>query len=447
VAASSIIRPGVAKSGMMRQYILRYRHPEKRNEAHPALQKIMPDTYGIMVYQEDVIKVAHYFAQLTLGEADVLRRGMSGKYRSREEFLRIKDKYFDNCREIGHSDELATEVWRQIESFAGYAFAKGHSASYAVESYQSLYLKAHYPIEFMVGVINNGGGFYRTELYVHEARMNGAKIIPPCVNKSDYGCTIEGRNIYLGLGFIHGLESDTIMRIQKVKQRHGAFSSLVEFTERIPIGIEELSSLIRIGAFSFCKEEKKELLWKAHQLLNKSPHDVTQFRLFDTVVKEYQLPHLSTEAYEDAFDQLELLGFPLCDPFLLTDEVIVNKTCNKDLPGLLGKKIDIIGYLIATKNTSTSKGQHMNFGTFLDQEGHFIDTVHFPDVAARYPFRGRGVYRITGLVVEEFGFFSLEVIQMEKLSYMPDPRFGEVGYMLLGKKHFANKRRKNLKPS
>ena len=136
----------------------------------------MPETYGVMVYQEDVIKVAHYFGGLTLGEADMLRRGMSGKFRSREEFLKVKNQFFENCKRKGHSHELTTEIWRQIESFAGYAFAKGHSASYAVESYQSLFLKAYYPLEYMVATINNFGGFYRVDLYLHEARMHGAVI-------------------------------------------------------------------------------------------------------------------------------------------------------------------------------------------------------------------------------------------------------------------------------
>ena len=98
VAASSVIRPGVAKSGMMRAYILRYRFPEKRKEAHPVMLDIMPETYGVMVYQEDVIKVAHYFGGLSLGEADMLRRGMSGKFRSREEFQKVKDLFFENCQ-------------------------------------------------------------------------------------------------------------------------------------------------------------------------------------------------------------------------------------------------------------------------------------------------------------------------------------------------------------
>src|SRR5690554_4724402 len=184
VAASSVIRPGVAKSGMMREYILRYRHPEKRKDAHPILLDIMPETYGVMVYQEDVIKVAHHFGGLNLGEADMLRRGMSGKYRSKAEFQKVKDSFFENCKNAGRSETLTTEVWRQIESFAGYAFAKGHSASYAVESYQSLFLKAYFPLEYMVATLNNGGGFYSTEFYVHEARMKGGNILPPCINRS-----------------------------------------------------------------------------------------------------------------------------------------------------------------------------------------------------------------------------------------------------------------------
>jgi DNA polymerase III alpha subunit len=176
VAASSIIRPGVSQSGMMREYILRHRDPERRKQAHPAMYKIMPDTYGVMVYQEDVIKVAHLYAGLTLAEADILRRGMSGKYRSREEFQRVKERFFDNCKK-GYPAAESAEIWRQIESFAGYSFAKGHSASYAVESYQSLYLKAYSPAG-----VHGGRGEQLRRLLPHgvlparsEARRGGGR--------------------------------------------------------------------------------------------------------------------------------------------------------------------------------------------------------------------------------------------------------------------------------
>ena len=206
VAASSIIRPGVSKSGMMNEYILRYRNENRRRQAQqaiPELYELLHETYGVMVYQEDVIKVAHYFAGLTLAEADYLRRGMSWKFKQRNEFHLVREKFFENCRKKNHSEKSILEIWNQIESFANYAFSKAHSASYAVESFQALYLKAYFPLEYMTAVLNNGGGFYRNELYIHEARMHGAKIIAPCVNESDVVCSIKQKTIFLGLQMIN----------------------------------------------------------------------------------------------------------------------------------------------------------------------------------------------------------------------------------------------------
>ncbi len=148
VAASSIIRPGVAKSGMMREYIVRFRDKKLRDAARaqlPELYDLLRETYGVMVYQEDVIKVAHLFADLTLAEADYLRRGMSWKFKQRNEFEAVKNKFYANCLEKGHAFELVEKIWTQIESFGNFAFSKGHSASYAVESYQAMFLKAYYP--------------------------------------------------------------------------------------------------------------------------------------------------------------------------------------------------------------------------------------------------------------------------------------------------------------
>ena len=134
VAASSIIRPGVARSGMMREYIHRFHHPETVDYKHPLLKELLGETYGVMIYQEDVLKVGHYFAGLDLAEADVLRRMMGHKMRDKSEFEAVTKRFFDNCKVKGYPDALAQELWRQIESFSGYSFSKAHSASYAVES-------------------------------------------------------------------------------------------------------------------------------------------------------------------------------------------------------------------------------------------------------------------------------------------------------------------------
>ncbi len=269
VAASSIIRPGVAKSGMMRAYIHRFHHPNDFEYLHPVMEALLKETYGVMVYQEDVIKVAHHFAGLDLSEADVLRRAMSGKFRGRAELDRIVKKFFDNCRDRGYSDTLAQEVWRQIESFSGYSFSKAHSASFAVESYQSLYLKAHYPLEFMVAVINNFGGFYSTWVYVNEARLAGAHIENPCVNHSEHLTTISGTTIWLGFIHIKDLESGAAAAIPHERERGGPYLSLDDFVTRTGITRDQLIILIRAGALRFTGHSKQALLWEAHMAVAK----------------------------------------------------------------------------------------------------------------------------------------------------------------------------------
>lgn len=425
VAASSVIRPGVAQSGMMREFILRTRYPEKRKEAHPIMQGIMPETYGIMVYQEDVIKVAHYYAKLDLAEADVLRRGMSGKYRSREEFQKVEDKYFKNCIDLGHDPAQTQEIWKQIKSFAGYAFAKGHSASYAVESYQTLYLKRYFPLEYMTAVLNNGGGFYSPELYVHEASMCGAIIEAPCINNSNIATVIQGKTIYLGYSYLKELEKKTMVRIIEARYLNGAFLSLEDFITRVLISIEQLSILIRINAFRFTNTDRYQLLWQAHYKLDKSPQKQVQNKLFTPEYRDVKIPELYTTSQELAYEQIELLGFPLCSHFDLLQEPLITSNSREDLKSHHNKMILIYGYVVNIKTTHTAKGKRMQFGTFLDHKGHFFDTVMFPQVASRIRFRGSGIYKIYGKVVEEFDFYSIEVQKMEKADYIQDPRYAE----------------------
>lgn len=419
VAASSIIRPGVARSGMMRAYIERFhtvRNGGTYEAIHPLMDELMKETYGVMVYQEDVIKVAHHFAGLTLTEADVLRRGMSGKYRSREEFKRVEEKFFENCRERNYPEHIIERVWFEIESFSGYSFAKGHSASYALESYQSLYLKAHYPIEFMVGVINNFGGFYKTEFYFHEARMNGAEIEAPCINTSEHLTTIFGNRIYIGFIHLKSLETKVAQQIALDRIRHGAYKSLSNFMQRIPLGLEQVRILIRVGAFRFTGKPKQRLLWEAMLYTsNAKERSQTTTKLFDTEPKEYPLPVLQRNALEDAFDEIELIGFPLCDSFRLVSTDTFGDTTALELLKKLGKQVHIVGYVVTTKITSTLKGERMHFGTFYDQHGEVFDTVHFPDATRKYPFRGRGFYSLKGKVIEDFGVPAIEVSVMEKL--------------------------------
>jgi len=423
VAASSVIRPGVARSGMMKEYIFRFHNPDKFKYIHPVMKEQLEETFGVMVYQEDVLKVCHHFAGLDLSDADTLRRAMSGKYRSKQEMKRIVDKFFSNCHEKGYSEEITSEVWRQIESFAGYSFSKAHSASYAVESFQSLYLKAHYPLEFMVAVINNFGGFYKTWVYVHEAKRSGADIQPPCVNKSTYRTTIYGDVIYIGFVHIQNLEYRLAQSISSIRDEGGEFAGLDDFVLRVNPGLEQLILLIRTGAFRFTGKNKAVLLWEAHMLINRNKHEETR-SLFSTPVKNFSLPDLARDSIEDAYDEIELIGFPVSMTwFDMLETSFRGDITAKQLSVNTGKKVRMTGHLVTVKYIKTSRNDWMNFGCFIDHEGNFFDTTHFAKSLKSWPFKGSGTYLILGKVVEEFGFPSLEVEKMAKLAVRPDTRY------------------------
>lgn len=419
VAASSIIRPGVASSGMMKEYILRFRGMKPSYETPKEIYEILHDTYGVMVYQEDVIKVAHYFAGLTLGEADMLRRGMSGKYRGRHEFTVVQDKFFSNCKQRNIPDATAKEVWRQIESFAGYAFSKGHSASYAVESYQSLFLKTYWPLEHMVAVVNNFGGFYRTEYYLHEARMLGATVHAPDVNKSQLQTCIYDKDIYLGLQHLKELEGGAAEEVLKVRESGGVFTSLENFMQRVPISVEQLRIMINIGAFRFTGKTKKELLWDIYAVLGHDKKTDVKQELFEKEKRDFKLPTLYTHRIYDAWDEIDILGFPLCSPFEMlaplpaplsqVKESVTHIDTAKDLKKHFKKEVTIMGYLVTYKSTRTKHGEPMMFGTFIDKDGIFFDTTHFPKITAQYPLKWKGCYLIKGRVAGEFAFYSLDV--------------------------------------
>jgi error-prone DNA polymerase len=484
VAASSVIRPGVAKSGMMRQYIERHlittRGTAKRKQIpatvsvsakvsvsnsvseevlthshshshapahsqpiaigsrthtepkatpawylHPSMADYLGETYGVMVYQEDVIKVAHYFGGVDLGEADILRRAMSGKYRSANQFNLLKEKFFGNCRSKGIVDELTGEVWRQMESFSGYSFCKAHSASYAVESYQSLFFKAHFPLEFMVGVINNFGGFYRTEVYLHEARMAGANVLAPCVNHSTFITRIAGKDLWMGFVHMAGLERQIAEILCEERAESGPFSNLENLLRRVPLGLEQASLLIRIGALRFTGKSKKKLLWEANMHFSKAPEVKQKTALFAIETKEWQLPDLPDDPIEDCYDQIEILGFPLCSPFdLLSEKMLPDEAFAADLETRPGQRVTISGYLISTKQVRTSRGDMMGFVDFVDAKGEYFDATMFPDTFMKYPILGIGVYRMKGRVSDDFGVPTLEVESIWRLGYLGDPRRG-----------------------
>ena len=415
VAASSIIRPGVARSGMMREYIHRFHHPETVDYKHPLLKELLSETYGVMIYQEDVLKVGHYFAGLDLAEADVLRRMMGHKMRDKSEFEEVTKRFFDNCKAKDYPDELVRELWRQIESFSGYSFSKAHSASYAVESYQSLYLKSHYPLEFQVAVINNFGGFYQTWFYFNEARRMGAKIHLPCVNRSSYLTSLDGRTILMGFVHLQGIEQQFVERFIVEREARGPFASLDDFIVRVPFLLEQLVLLIRGGAFSFTKKPKAELLWQAYMYKSDGKKEQPE-TLFELENQHFEFPGFTTHALQNAYDEIELYGFPVSLTwFDLLKTKFRGELMAPQMLHFVGNRYRMLGKLVTVKYVHTCKGDIMALGTFIDCNGEAFDTVHFPQVLKSWPFQGDGVYLLLGKVTEDFGQPSLEVEKMARV--------------------------------
>ena len=422
VAASSIIRPGVAKSGMMKTYILNYHSPGSVKYLHPVMEEQLKETYGVMVYQEDVIKICIHYGGMDGTDADILRRGMSGKYRSRAEFDRLVEKFHLGAAALGRPPDITNEVWRQVSSFAGYSFSKAHSASFAVESYQSLFLKTYYPMEFMVAVLNNYGGFYNRSLYVHELRKAGARVNLPCVNHSNVAVSISGTDAYLGFIGINGLEQKYIEMIPQERKVNGVFVDLEDFIKRTAIGLEQAVILIRVGALRFTGKSKKTLLWDVHMLLGGKSKPSNDAELFSVEAVQYAMPELIGTKTEDAYHELELLGFTLTlSMFDLLKTPYRGDIRTNDLIKYVGQTVKMVGWYVCEKTVHTKNNKKMWFGTFLDADGNFFDTTHFPNSTPTYPFKGTGCYLILGKVVDDFGFPSVEVSKFAKLPITNNP--------------------------
>jgi DNA polymerase III alpha subunit len=247
-------------------------------------------------------------------------------------------------------------------------------------------------------------------------KRTGAVIHAPCVNRSNELTCICGMDVFIGFIHIKDLEGDVIRKIRLERCGRGNFLHLQDFMERTQTGPEQLNTLIRVGAFRFTGKNKKELLWEANFLQKRIKHrSINCHTLFEEKPVVFNLPLLQQTEWEDAMDEIELLGFPLGNPFGLIDFDRSNFVASKNLLHHLGKEVNVVGYYVTHKPVYTVKKEWMCFGTFLDPYGDWLDTVHFPAVAERNPLSGKGFYQLKGKVVEEFGVYSVEVKSLEKL--------------------------------
>lgn len=385
-AASSIIRPGVAESGMMQEFIARHKDPARRNYLIPEMESLLSETYGVMIYQEDVIKVAHHIAGLTLEEADLLRRAMSGKMRSHKAMEQIMNKFFSSCKKKKLTDHQANELWRQIESFAGYSFCKAHSASFALLSFQVAFLKAHYPAEFMASVLSNQGGFYSPAVYIQESKRLGLKIELPCVNCSSYEYSGEAKKIRIGLMAVKNLSFNSIQKIIEERKKHGRFISLADFLVRTKIGFEETFLLINCGAMGCFKQSRPELMRlldiyiKKRKILEENSNNLfmNESFLLENYVRtklNYSLEEICRSEYS-SFDYMVTRHPLFFFKEWLSQPSIVQA---KNMYLYKNKKVKMIGWYMTSKRIRTRKGEIMKFLSLEDLTGTF-EVVIFPKV-------------------------------------------------------------------
>ena len=415
VLQSSIIRP--AANDFVREYIRRL-HGGDWQHLHPQLATVLDETFGLMVYQEDVSRVAVAMAGFSHAQADGLRKVMSKK----DKILRLRDycaEFKKGCAERGVSEEIREKLWDMMMSFDGYSFCKPHSASYARVSYQAAYLKTHYPAEFMAAVISNQGGYYSTFAYVSEAKRMGVEILPPCVNNSYIRWNAkETKSIRVGLMAVKKLSMGTIERILYCREEQ-KFVSNVDFWQRVQPKKDECRALILAGAMDGLNTQKGQnrsrLFW-----------EFSQFRCLAKTQKSSSLfgvqlppaPDLSSFTQHELLKQeYEVLGF-LCDthPLLLCAGQLCGRIRASEMKGYIGKQIRFAGWLLSGKLVSTKTGEVMEFLTFEDETG-VVETTFFPRVYRRSAaiLSSGGAFMLQGKVEEEYGAVTLTVNGVRKL--------------------------------
>ena len=439
VLNTSMIRP--ASNKYIQLYLERLRNHAPYEALDPSLRDTLADSYGIMVYQEDVVNVCSTFAGMSPAVGDGLRKALSKK-RPAKHLAAYADEFFTGAARLGRDPDAARRVWDMIMSFAGYSFCKGHSCSYIQVAQHACALRANHPAEFMAAVLSNGGGYYQPFAYVAEAMRMGLTVLPPDINASDFRCIGKGREIRIGLQFVKGLSADAVERV--LYQRGRAYTSIFDLRARAGIAPSDLRLLIKLGALDSIAQgwTRPMMLWMVDaggQTVRRSdgqaghtagfldseqidrPTDSPPDRLPDwfddlppavPVLKEYSLARRRREEYE-------ILGFITdAHPMQLHAEQLRRlRTCRStELSRHVGQQVLVAGMLTAAKPVYAKTDEPMEFATFDDGYG-LIETVLFPDI---YRERGhvlfdQGPFILRGKVEEEFGAVTLTVSQMDRL--------------------------------
>ncbi len=400
-ALVALFRPGPLESGMVTDFVERKHGRQKITYAHPLLESILKDTYGTIVYQEQIMQIFQTLAGYSLGQADMVRR-MMGKKKI-EEMAKQKEKFIEGAGKNGMLAKGATELFEQIEKFAEYCFNRSHSAAYAFVAYQTAYLKAHYTVEYLSALLSSVAGDQdKTQAYIEEALKYGIKVLPPDINKSYAEFTPDENNIRFGLASIKQVGEIVVEAVIKEREENGDFESIYDFCKRVDSKCSNkrvLEGLIKAGAFSNIEKSRKQLLENIEYIVSTAnkesqARELGQCSLFDGA--ECEAPKFTLAGSDEEFEdkqvqsfEKEFLGFyvtshPLSSirdklPFLMT-----HKTSDiKEIPD--GKMVTICGLITSLKQIPTKKDptKFIKFITIEDLSGK-IEVVCFNKKLVEY---------------------------------------------------------------
>lgn len=411
-AALALFRPGPMNN--IDSYIKRKRGQERIDYIDSTLKPILENTYGIIVYQEQIMMIAHTMAGYTLGEADILRRAMSKK--KEDVLLKEKQKFIERSIEHGYTKEIAQKVYDLILKFASYGFNRAHSVAYAMISYRMAYLKAHYPQYFLKHLLNMHIGSSKTKEYIYECKLNHIEILKPDINFSGVEYTIEEKGIRFPLTNIKNLGINVVNTILKEREQ-GLFSDIYDFIKRCysrSVNVKTLQSLIKAGCFDTFGMNQKTLLHNLDLIINYG-------ELVKDLPEEYALkPELEEQTeysnYELMEHELEMFGFylsnhPVTEYRLKLNENIVLS----EIENYFDKIITVVAQIDKKKEINTKNNEMMCFLTGSDEITN-LDIVLFPRVYVKYPDIKIGdIIKFTGKVEKRFDKYQLIVNTLEVL--------------------------------
>jgi DNA polymerase-3 subunit alpha/error-prone DNA polymerase len=408
VIHSSIIRP--AANRWITEYLERL-HGKPWEPLHPRLDGLFTESYGVPIYQEDVSKLAMALAGFSFAEADRLRKCL-GKNDAARRLATICSDFVAGGRRLGVPQEIIETCWEMIGSFSGYSFCKPHSASYAQVSYESAWLKAHYPADFMAAVISNGGGYYTAQAYVSEAMRLGLSILGPDVNRSAWEFREEHGGVRVGLMAVEGLTVARTRGIVAEREESGPFSGIANLVARCRPDPEDLQRLCAVGALDSLAPElnRPQLLW----MIGRERSEAGDAgRLFASGPRVPKLPPFTARQRMEA--EFAGMGFLVGGhPIDLWEEelrpLVRRLIPATAIPRHIGEKVTLAGWPITGKVVGTKRDEEMEFFTFEDRHAIY-ETVLFPDPYRRYSrlLRRQRPFLVTGKVEEEFGACTVNV--------------------------------------